>query len=321
MILARTPFRITLAGGGTDIPSFYEDHGGFVVSMAINKYIYVLVKKSLDANVTMRYIENEVVESANLLSHDRAREVLLKNSVNKGVEIVSIADLPSKSGMGSSGSFLVAMSAAIKSFKKEFYSLQDICKEACDVEINQLNLPVGKQDQYIAAHGGIKTLDISKSGEVEVHDITDQIDFETLIQHMNVYKIGKYRNAADILAKQNNKNKNTQRSLTHIKDMASDFLHYLTTNKMDEYGKLLDTYWKEKKKLSNKISDPLIDNIYETAKQKYGVLGGKVLGAGGGGFLLLFAPPSNGLDQFMQGHNMPKLNFNISKTGLLVEEV
>lgn len=321
MIVARTPYRITLAGGGTDIPSFYEDHGGFVVSMAIDKYIHVLINKNMDRTVKMRYKENETVDCANLLCHDRAREILVTNDVLNGVEVISVADLPDKSGAGSSGSFLVAMSAAIKKFKDQPYELRDVCEEACSIEINKLKLPTGKQDQYIAGYGGIKTFDISTDGKVKVSDIIDKIDYKKMIEYMNVYKIGNYRNASDVLKNQNNKNRKTVSSLINIKSMAYDFLDLLKSGDFDGYGKLLDTYWQEKRRLSSKISNSFVDDAYKTSKEKYGVLGGKILGAGGGGFLLLFSPPSKELDIFMDNLGMKKLNFNVSRTGLQTQEL
>lgn len=322
MIIARTPFRITLAGGGTDLPSFYEDHGGSVISMAIDKYIYINLKYRLfDDNIRIRYLKDEYVKSAYDLKHDRAKEALIRNNILNNVEITSIADLPAKSGMGSSGSFLVGMLSAIKALKGEQLDLTAICEEACDIEINTLKLPSGKQDQYIAAYGGVKILDIDQKGNVDVNCIIDEFNATSLIKYMNVYKIGIDRNASDILKDQNNKKSETVTSLSSIMSMTDDFLNHLVENNFYEYGKLLDVYWDEKKKLSNKMSTDKVDSVYAISKNKFGILGGKVIGAGGGGFLMLFGEPDENLDKFMLQNHMPKLNFAIDTEGLKVYEL
>jgi len=322
MIISRTPFRITLAGGGTDLPSFYEDHGGSVISMAIDKYIYVNLKyRFFDDNIRIRYLKDEYVNSVYDLKHDRAKEALIRNGILNNVEITSIADLPAKSGMGSSGSFLVAMLSAIKALKKEELDLSAICEEACDIEINTLKLPSGKQDQYIAAHGGVKILDINKKGNVDVNCIINEFDTTSLLKYMNVYKIGVDRNASDILKDQNNKKPQTVSSLSSIMSMTDDFLNHLIENNFYEYGKLLDIYWAEKKKLSHKMSTEKVDAMYKISKNKFGILGGKVIGAGGGGFLMLFGEANKDLDKFMLQNNMSKLNFAIDTEGLKVYEL
>ncbi len=327
MIVAKTPFRITLAGGGTDLPSFYKHDGGFVVSMAIDKYIYVAVKSNVfDQSIRLRYMSDEYVSNVNHLKHDRVKEVLLSHNLLSQIEITSTADLPSKAGMGSSGSFLVALLAAVKKLQQEPYLMKGLCEEACDIEINKLDLPVGKQDQYIAGYGGVKALEIDKEGKVDVIDIAEQINISAFIQHCNVYRTNRYRDANEILKEQNTPNAQVLQSLYEIKDMAYQFLDCLITSNFIKYGNLLHEHWLLKKSLSTEISYGLIDKIYNVVINRYGVLGGKLIGAGGGGFLLLFRPQSVGqhtadLDGFMLSHGMDRLNFDVDQRGLQVTEL
>jgi D-glycero-alpha-D-manno-heptose-7-phosphate kinase len=318
MIISKTPFRITLAGGGTDLPSFYQDHGGYVVSMAINKYIYVGLKKNVFHNyVKMRYMEDEVVSSSKYLKHDRAREALLLNGLHQGLEITSTADLPSKSGMGSSGSFLVSMIGAIKKFTNTDWNIKDICEEACHIEMNRLSLSVGKQDQYIAGYGGTKILNIDTNGNVDVSHL--EFDTNSFINYCNIYQINTYRDAELLLKDQNKKSKSI--SFSEIKAMAKKFTEYLIKNDLDQYGHLLDDYWKIKKSLSKNMSNSLVDDIYQNAKDRYNILGGKIIGAGGGGFLMLFGQPSNNLDEYMKNNGMSKLEFDVEYNGLKVVKI
>jgi len=322
MIIAKTPFRVTLAGGGTDLPSFYEDHEGLVISMAINKHIYVTIKENIfDDFIRLRYLETEYVSSVNNLKHDRAREALKQSGIFTGVEVTSTADLPGQSGMGSSGSFLVAILSAITRFQNKTIDPYEIAEKACDIEIKNLCEPVGKQDQYIAALGGIKMLQIDHNGSVEVTDLTDTIgknNISELVQHMNIYKLDTYRNASKVLEAQNNKETKTHNTLNTIKDMALQSLDSINNGQLKNFGRILDDYWAIKKTLSNRVSTSQIDELYKTVKNNYGVLGGKVIGAGGGGFILLFCEPSKKLDEFMNSKNMPKLKYNPSNEGVKV---
>lgn len=318
MIVAKSPFRVTLAGGGTDLPSYYEDHGGLVLTMSIDKYIYVTLKHNVfDSYVRLRYLDTEYVPSVNNLRHDRARTALKNNGILKGVEITSTADLPSKSGMGSSGSFLVSMLSAIKKFKGVDASREEIAEEACKIEIEDLCEPVGKQDQYIAALGGVQLLTIDKSGNVSHQNRNSLVD-EALINHMNIYKLNQFRNASEVLEKQNNKKRKTQQTLSTIKDIAVKSISLLEDKDYEGYGNMLDEYWSYKKRLSGKVSNQEVDEIYNHTKNKFGVLGGKIIGAGGGGFLLLFKKHSKKLDNFMASKGMSKLQYSVSNCGVEV---
>ena len=204
MIVTRSPYRITLGGGGTDRPDFYEKHGGFIVSMAIDKHIYISLKPdSLEKEIKVRYLNTEVVDNLDELKHDRAREALRLHNLDKSIEVNSCGDVPGQTGLGSSGSYLVGLLNAIRHFKKEYCSTEDLAEEACKIEIDILNLPVGKQDQYISAFGGLKILDISKSGKVQVKDVNiSHKNLSELTNKLHIYFLKKKRNASNILAKQ-----------------------------------------------------------------------------------------------------------------------
>jgi len=315
MIITRTPFRVTLGGGGTDISSYYQQSGGLVASMAINKHVYITLKPdSFDKFCKLRYSEIEITNDLHNLKNTRAREALLLHNL-LAVEINTSADLSCKSGLGSSGAFLVGLLKAIREYKQLDSSPHTIADEACLIEINKLGEPVGKQDQYITAFGGIKILKISKDGIVKVDDL--DIDHATLIQNMHVYSLDMCRNASDILTDQQKMSDTTRQTMNTIMEFGHRTIELLTASEFDEYGKLLDAYWTEKKKLSNKVSLPVVDEIYTTVKERYGVLGGKIIGAGGGGFLLLYVNQKHDdLEKFMtEVCNLRRLRYAVDFTG------
>ncbi len=314
MIITRTPFRITLGGGGTDLPSYYTKNGGMVLTMAIDKYVYITLKPDyFESLCKLRYSEIEITNDISKLKNTRARQALLNHNLTD-VEINTCADLSSKSGLGSSGSFLVGLLKAIKEFTQSDSSPKSIAEEACDIEINQLQEPVGKQDQYIAAFGGIKILNINQEGKVEVSKFS--FDYNRLINNMRVYSINVYRNASDILKDQNKSDSKTSNILDHIKEYGYKTIELLKNNSFDEYGFLLDSYWSLKKQLSSKITLSNIDELYEIVKTDYNVLGGKIIGAGGGGFLLLYCNKNHEhLDNYMSSLGMKKLNYNVDFNG------
>lgn len=318
MILSRSPLRITLGGGGTDLPSFYEKHGGLVVSMAIDKYIYVTYKPDDFEKLTkLRYSQIEIVEDSKYIKNTRAREALLYHNINNGCEINTCADLPSNTGLGSSGSFLVGMLHCIRKFKKLNTQADALAEEACKIEIDILQEPVGKQDQYISAHGGIKILDINREGIVSTKplELSNQLTNE-FISHICVYYLNVKRDASDILSEQQKLKGNSEETLKIIKEHGYKTINYLSNGNFEEYGKLMDEYWELKKSLSNKISIKEVDVIYDHVKKHYGVIGGKIIGAGGGGFLLLYCMDNrNKLDEFMKSKNYSRLNFGLDKIG------
>ena len=322
MIIARAPFRITLGGGGTDLPSFYEKHGGLVLSMAIDKHIYVTLQQRLfDSRVRLQYTRTEEVPSVEELEHLRAREALKKYKIYKGVEVTSVADLPSKTGLGSSGSYLSALLTALRAYNRLPSTPQMIAEEACDIEINKLKEPVGKQDQYISSFGGVKILDISPDGTVQVTSpkVSTTAMME-LISNMHVYYTGVMRNASDVLQEQNKSSTSTTEKLKIIKELGYNFIEAVENQQFDRFGQLLDTHWEMKKQLSNKITFPLVDKLYQHTKDNFGVLGGKIIGAGGGGFLMLYCPAKfhKELENFMASRDLPRLHYSIDFEGARV---
>jgi D-glycero-alpha-D-manno-heptose-7-phosphate kinase len=314
MIITRTPFRITLGGGGTDIPSYYQNGGGLVATMAINRYIYITLKPdTFDELCKLRYSEIEIVKNPQDLKNTRAREALLLHNIS-GVEINTCADLTTKSGLGSSGSFLVGLLKAIREYKQLDGSPATVAEEACHIEIDTLGEPVGKQDQYIAAFGGIKTLEISREGEVKVTPL--EIDHETLIQNMHVYSLNMYRDASSILADQQKMGSLTRQTMDAIMEFGHRSVELLMASEFDKYGSLLDEYWVAKKRLSVKVSVPIADKIYEEVRGRFGVLGGKIIGAGGGGFLLLYLNQQHAeLEECMAKAGFRRLHYAADFTG------
>lgn len=314
MIITRTPFRVTLGGGGTDIPSYYQQNGGLVISMAIDKYVYITLKPDLFEKLCkLRYSEIEIVDNPGMLKNARAREALILNKLNE-VEINTCADFSYKSGMGSSGSFLVGLLKAIKEYKRLDNSPHIVAEEACHIEIDILGEPVGKQDQYIAAFGGIKIFTIDKNGFVDIQNF--DIDYQVLIQNMHIYSLGIQRDASEILSEQQKLGGYTRETLDQIKEYGYRTIELLNASEFDEYGLLLDAYWTEKKKLSSKVSIPLVDGIYEEVKSTYGILGGKIIGAGGGGFLLLYTNQKhNELDRYMTNIGLHRLKYTVDHSG------
>lgn len=315
MIITRTPFRITLGGGGTDLPSYYENNGGLVVSMAIDKYLYITLKPDdFEHLCKVRYSEIESVVHASLLRHTRAREALLMHGICDGIEINSCADLSASSGMGSSGTFLVGLLKAIREYKRISTEPSVVAEEACYIEINTLKEPVGKQDQYIASHGGVKVLDIAKDGKVTTSAL--DMDLGDFLRNVHVYSLNVKRNASEILSDQQKLLGNTESILNTIKEYGYRTIDLLKNKNYDEYGLLLDDYWKLKKQLSPKVSLDLVDQIYDKVKIDFGVLGGKIIGAGGGGFLMLYTPDGHDkLEAFMKSLGMWRLRYAIDYTG------
>lgn len=321
MIISKTPLRITIAGGGTDLPSFFNKHGGFVLSMAIDKYIYVTYNPNFfERDLKLRYSQIEIVKHARDLKNHRAKEMLLYHGIENCCEINTCADLPSNSGLGSSGSFLVGLSHVVRSYRGLSCDPRSLADDSCCVEIDRLQEPVGVQDQYIAAFGGFRVFDISQEGTVGVRGGIPVKRIEELVSHIQLYYTNVRRDASDILNDQRALKGNSEELLLKIKDQSYETLNVLQSGNILDYGRILDDYWRLKKGLSNKISLREIDAIYDTVKKKFDVLGGKIVGAGGGGFLFLFTESSsedNNLEAFMKdsGYNrlMFKPEFNGSK--------
>jgi D-glycero-alpha-D-manno-heptose-7-phosphate kinase len=291
MILARAPFRIPLGGGGTDLPSYYSEHGGFVLSAAINKYMYVYVNRpAADDYIRVKYSRYEQVSSPDEVQHDLVRPALKELNLNGSLEVVSMADIPGGTGLGSSSTYLVGLLTALYELKREKVPTQALAEMACYIEMELAHHPVGKQDQYIAAFGGITCLEIATDGRVKVTPLDISITAaEDFRNNVLLFYTGMTRSADEILRDQK---QDTQRgdasvieSLHRTKELGHRIKEALEQGDMECFGLLLDEHWQNKKRRSAKISDPRIDRWYDVAKGN-GALGGKIMGAGGGGFFM-----------------------------------
>jgi len=298
MILARAPLRIPLGGGGTDLPSYYSKYGGFILSAAINKYVYIYVNRpAADNLLRIKYSKYEEVDKVANILHDLVRPALKSLHLNSSLEVVSMADLPDGTGMGSSGSYLVALLTALYSFKRERVPVQALAEEACHIEIDLAQHPVGKHDHYIAAFGGITCLDINQDGKVRVSllDIHTHVA-EELRSSILLFYTGIKRPSSIVLSEQKRDTEQGKEevleSLHKTKEIGLEIKKALEDGDLFRFGHLLDEHWQNKKRRSDKISDPWLDQVYEIAKGS-GALGGKIMGAGGGGFFMFYCPNSS----------------------------
>jgi D-glycero-alpha-D-manno-heptose-7-phosphate kinase len=321
MIITRTPFRLTLGGGGTDLPSFYREHGGFVLAVGIDKYMYLNVKPPIvDDVVRVQYSKLEIVNHVSELRHTLAREALRFFHIENGIEIVSIADIPAGTGLGSSSCYLVGLLNALHCLAESPVGRQELAEEACHIELKRLSKPIGKQDQYMAAFGGLTTLDIAKDGRVSVSRAVLQVEvLETLERNILLFYTGHARDAEVILLKQDSATKNNDqtvvRSLCEIKDIGIEIGETIAHGNLRRFGELLDVHWQTKKRLSDGVSNRQIDEWYELAKQN-GAIGGKISGAGGGGFLMLYCEENkHRLREAMRRAGLRELSFRFEFEG------
>ncbi len=289
MIISRTPFRISFAGGGTDLAEVYKTQGGAVTTSAINKYMYITVNKKFDSGLRISYSKTELVDSVDKVQHPLIREALKLTGVTKGIEVTSMADMPAQTGLGSSSSFLVGLLNALYAYRGELHSPQELAQEACKIEIDLCKEPIGKQDQYIAAYGGLQHIQFNNDDSVFVDPLIVRKKTE-LEQRLLLFYTGITRPAGAILSEQKQDIANKMSILKQMKDLAVEVRDALTAGELDTFGKLLDDGWQLKKQLAGSISNGDIDAHYR-AGLNAGALGGKLLGAGGGGFLLFYVNP------------------------------
>ncbi|HSJ24052.1 MAG TPA: hypothetical protein VK929_05205 [Longimicrobiales bacterium] len=328
MIVTRTPFRITLGGGGTDLPSFYGEHGGFIFAMGIDKYMYIMLNPPIvDSMIRLHYSRSEVVGHVSELQHELAREALRLHGIENRLEISSMADLPDGTGLGSSGSYLVGLLTALHHFRRDYVSLQAIAEEACHIELEVLRKAVGKQDQYMAAFGGMTVLDIARDGAVAVRSVdVSSASLETFVANTHLYYTGQRRSAVEVLQEQHTALESESHArdrvndaLLRIRDLGHRILEAVEGEDYDRWGLLLDEHWRNKKRLSSRITLSSVERLYDHVKSEYGVLGGKIAGAGGGGFLMLYAPARHReLEAYMLSQGMPRLHYRIESSGTKV---
>ena len=300
MIISQTPVRMSFVGGGSDLPAFYRQYGGAVVSTAIDKYVYVTVNRKFDNWIRVSYSKTEEVESVDLIEHKIVRASLNKLGIQGGVEITSIADIPSRgTGLGSSSSFTVGLLHALHAFQGKYVSSNDLGRDASHIEIDICGERIGKQDQYAAAFGGLNFIRFERDDTVVVEPIICGRDvIQQLEQSLIMFYTGVTRSASAILdnqSQQAEENTDAQLTLRKMTRLAYELRDELRANHLKAFGEILHENWLLKKGITNEITNPRIDEWYERARQA-GAIGGKLLGAGGGGFLLFYAPPDKHAD-------------------------
>lgn len=293
MIITRTPFRVSFAGGGSDLPTFYREHEGCVLSTSINKYMYVTIHPTFNREDTViKYNKTETVSKIKDIQHPIARQLLLDHKIS-GVEIVSTADIPAGTGLSSSSAYTVGLVHALYAFKGKYCSQERIAREACELEIDKLGEPIGKQDQYGTAIGGLKFIRFSRDESVDVEPIIIKKSArKQLGENLLLFYTGITRSASAILEQQSKNvvsEKDKFNNLIKMTELAYEMRNVLSEGNLDAFGQILNENWILKRKLAADISNNLIETYYEKAL-KNGALGGKLLGAGGGGFLLFYCP-------------------------------
>ncbi len=294
MIISRAPVRLSMGGGGTDLPSYYSRYGGFLLATSINRFVYIMVNRRFYDTIRLSYSKTEIVDGVDEVEHRIFKEALRFAGIDSQIEIISVSDVPAQCGLGASSSFLVALLNALYAYKKEYLDLKQLAESACHIEIDILGEPIGKQDQYAAAFGGFNAYTFDRDGSVTVEPVKiREENLEELQNNLFLFHMKKERKASDILSDQNEKTKQgdeeTVRRLHSIKEIGLQTRKVLEEGKIDELGEILHEHWVTKRKLSDRITDDFTDEVYEDARRN-GALGGKIVGAGGGGFLLLYCP-------------------------------
>ncbi|TMB86612.1 MAG: galactokinase [Chloroflexi bacterium] len=322
MIITRTPLRISLGGGGTDLPSFYGRHGGMVVAAAIDKYVYVGINRTFTDDYFIKYSEMERVKVAADVAHPIVREALLLHGIAPALEIVSLADIPAGTGLGSSGTFTVGLLRALYALKREHVSAHALAEEACSIEIDRLGRAVGKQDQYIAAFGGITCFEFCSDGRVQVLPLgISQQTLHDLEEHLLLFFTGYSRDADRVLADQRERSEQGDQTMVDglraIADLGHRVKEILEAGDTRGFAALMHEHWERKRERSTGISSPAIDHSYEVALAS-GALGGKLVGAGGGGFLIFYAESPAQLRQAMADEGLAEVRFQFDFDGSTV---
>ncbi len=323
MIITRSPLRISLGGGGTDLPSYYREHGGFLVAGALDKYVYLTLHRTFVPDLIVKYSKLERVATAAQLEHPIIREAFgLLGMDGKSLELTSMADIPGGTGLGSSGSFTTALLKVLHTANKHLISPSELAEQACHIEIDKLGEPIGKQDQYIAAVGGITAFTFHKDGRVEYRPC--KISEETLFNledNLLLFFTGYSRSASAILKDQNDKSKqNNQAMLDNLhftKELGHQSLAALEGSNLEEFARLMDVHWQRKKSRSAGMSNDRINEWYDYA-MAHGALGGKLIGAGGGGFLMFYAADKTKLRHAMREKGLQEVRFRFDFEGTKV---
>lgn len=323
MIIARSPLRITLGGGGTDLPSYYREHEGFLIAAAINKYVYVTVTRPFTEGIFLKYSELEHVDSIDQVRHRIIREALrLQNLRTPQIEITTLADIPAGTGLGSSGSFTTALLKAIHTHRRHLLPPPELAELACHIEIERLGEPIGKQDQYIAAYGGLTCFTFHKDNSVTA--IPLKVSMSTMFDledNILLFFTGYSRSASGILKDQKDKTQNNDNEMINnlhfVKQLGYRSKEALEVGDAVKFGKLMHEHWEHKKRRSGGMSNAKIDEWYEVGL-KNGAVGGKLVGAGGGGFLMFYATDRNKLRHAMAKAGLEEVRFGFDFEGTKV---
>jgi D-glycero-alpha-D-manno-heptose-7-phosphate kinase len=297
VIVSRAPVRFSLGGGGTDLPAYASRFGGFVVSAAIDKYIYVTANKRFYQDIRLAYSKTEIKARVEDVEHPIFREALRLCGITSSIELTSVADLPSNTGLGSSSAFTVALLNALHTYRREFVSSAKLAEEACHLEIDVLGEPVGKQDQYIAAFGNVTAFTFDVDGQVHVEPVPakDEV-LDELESNLVIFYSGIERPARLVMSEQGARlqglDEETTTRMHGIKELGHEVVRLLVAGDVDRYGELLHDHWMKKRGLASKMTDDVIDEHYDAAR-KAGAIGGKLMGAGGGGFFMFYVRPTD----------------------------
>lgn len=320
MIISRSPLRISIGGGGTDLPSYYKEREGFVLSAAINKYIYVSVSRPFNEGIFLKYSKLENVKKAKDINHPILREALLMmNLKSPQIEITSIADIPSGTGLGSSGSFTTALLKGLYTHRRKHLLQEELAELACKIEIDKLKEPIGKQDQYIAAYGGITSFTFHKDNKVSAEPLAIGVEeMYGLQDRLLLFFTGYSRSASKILKDQNTKtlkrDTSMLKNLDFVKDLGIQTKNVLEKGDLNGFGEIMHEHWLHKKRRSKGMTNESIDKWYNLARRN-GAIGGKVVGAGGGGFLMFLASDVNKLRSVMKKEGLEEVRFNFDFEG------
>jgi D-glycero-alpha-D-manno-heptose-7-phosphate kinase len=322
MIITRTPFRVSFAGGGSDLESYYRHETGVVLSTAINKYIYIAVKQHFEQNFRISYSHTEIVDTVEQIEHPIVRECLQSLGLRSGLEIVSMGDLPARTGLGSSSSFTVGLLHALYSLQGKVVSPERLAREACCIEIDKLGEPIGKQDQYIAAYGGLQMIRFHRDGSVFVDPVILAPETRREFSgRLLIFFTGDARDARQILTQQKASTAEKLPVLKRMCEIAYEMREVLTSGRdLNVFGALLHESWEAKRSLTDAISNTRIDDLYARAMAA-GALGGKLLGAGGGGFLLFFCEPHNQRRLREELSDLRELTFSFDPEGSKIVHV
>ncbi len=323
MIIAKTPLRISLGGGGTDLPSYYREFGGFVISAAINKYVYITASRSFFPGYFLKYSDMEHASTVDELRHPLFREALKMHGIEDRIELTSVADVPAGTGLGSSGAFTVGLLHALYAYRQKHVASETLAQEAVEIEMNRLNQPVGKQDQYIAAYGGLLCQEYRRDGTVGVAPLAiSEAKARDLRESLMLFFVGSTRSASTLLLEQKQQCEKRDKKMTDdlhfAKQLGYEIERVLTGGDVLEYGAKMHEHWLRKRSRSEGMSSSRVDHLYDLALSSGGASGGKLVGAGGSGFLLLQTSDRKRLRLVMEEAGVSEMDFSFDFDGSVV---